>query len=203
MQLFYSPTSPFVRKSIIVAKILGCYERILLLDSAAHPIQRDQNILKNNPLAQVPTLITNEGEALFDSKVICEYLNDLYHGTLFGNDENKWNILKEHCVADGIMSTTVQLRIETQIRPTALVWEDLANGYLDKIKTSLHYFEQHDEALLRHLNIAQITLACALAYLDFRFPDVDWRKSSPKLTKWFTQFSQHSFMKETEFSIKQ
>ncbi|NOL50088.1 glutathione S-transferase family protein [Pelistega europaea] len=202
MQIFYSPSSPFVRKCLVTAKELDCFDEIQLLDSSAHPIDRDKNILKRNPLGQVPTLVTYKDESLFDSRVICEYLNKHKKGNLFGDDESKWDILKEHAIADGIMTTTTLIRIETQMRPTELEWKDLTHGHFDKICTSLSYFEESDEALTRPINIAQITLACALAYLDFRLPYFEWRKDFPKLAEWFNVFRQRPSMQSTEFHLK-
>lgn len=202
MQIFYSPSSPFVRKCLVTAKELGCYDELELLDSHAHPINRDQNILKKNPLAQVPTLINNKDESLFDSKVICEYLNKHKKGTLFGDEDSKWEILKEHAIADGIMATTALLRIETQMRPAELEWKELTNGHFDKICSSLSYFEESPESLARPLNIAQITLACALAYLDFRLSYFEWKKDFPRLAEWFDRFNQRPSMQSTQYALK-
>jgi glutathione S-transferase len=83
MKIFYSPASPFVRKCMVVAHELGIAERIERLPSAAGPVKRDATILPTNPLGQVPTFLTDDGQALFDSRVICEYLNDQQRGTLF------------------------------------------------------------------------------------------------------------------------
>src|SRR5204863_7550506 len=82
MKLFYSPLSPYVRKCLVAARELGLHERIELVPAAAHPVNRDRNIVAHNPLGKVPTLVTDEGAVLYDSRVICEYLNAVGKGNL-------------------------------------------------------------------------------------------------------------------------
>lgn len=202
MYIFYSPASPFVRKCLVTADELGCYDKITLMDCNAHPVNRDQTIIQKNPLGQVPTLVTEQEDSLFDSKVICEYLNQKQNGHLFGNDTNKWQILKEHAIADGIMTTAVLLRIEKTMRPAELEWTDLSQGHADKIETSLRYFENHPENLDSPINIVQITLACALTYIDFRLPQLAWRERFHRLDEWLAKFNQRPSMQKTGYANK-
>ncbi len=202
MKLFYSPTSPFVRKCLVVADELNCYDNITLIDCNAHPIQRDQTIIQRNPLGQVPTLITEEDKTLFDSQVICSYLNHIQKGNLFGTENNQWEILKEQALADGIMTTAVLLRIETSMRPSELEWKDLTQGHIDKINSALSYFNSYTEHLYNSLNIAHITLACALTYINFRLPHLDWTKKYPNLAIWLKEFQQRPSMQKTEYANK-
>ena len=101
MKLMFSPFSPYVRKCLVIAHELGMDSRIQLLTAAANPINRDQTIITHNPLGKIPTFFTDDGEALYDSRVICEYLNDLGKGTLFpAAGPARWRGLKDEMPAD-------------------------------------------------------------------------------------------------------
>ena len=92
MKLYYAPASPFVRKCLVVAAELGLRDRIELVTAAAHPVNRDKNVVAHNPLGKIPTLITDDGSVLYDSRVICEYLNILGDGNLIPRaGEARWS----------------------------------------------------------------------------------------------------------------
>jgi glutathione S-transferase len=93
MKIFFSPASPFVRKCMVIAHELGLADRIEKLPSAAGPVARDQTIIPSNPLGQVPTFITDEGQALFDSRVVCEYLIDRGGGSFFPAGKSRWPVV--------------------------------------------------------------------------------------------------------------
>ncbi len=182
MKLHFAPTSPYVRKCMVIADELGLSARITLLAASAHPVNRDANIIANNPLGKVPTLVTDEGVGLYDSRVICEYLNDLGGGSFFpASGAARWHALTLQSLGDGILDAALLVRYETMVRPEALRWADWTNGKLDAIRTSLTYLNQHPDVLAGPLHIGQIAVACALLYLDFRFPDLNWRQHYPEL----------------------
>ena len=87
MKIYYSVTSPFVRKCLVAAHELGLRDRIELVDASAHPVTRDRGLVALNPLGQVPTLVTDDGAVLYDSRVIVEYLNALADGDLVFPDK--------------------------------------------------------------------------------------------------------------------
>ena len=124
MQIHFSPASPFVRKVMVAAHELGLVDRLETLPSAAHPVNRDQSILARNPLGQVPTLVTDDGRTLYDSRVICEYLNDLGRGSLFPAGEARWRALTEQALGDGMLAAAVLTRYESVVRPEAKRWDD-------------------------------------------------------------------------------
>ena len=130
MKLFFSPTSPYVRKCLIAAHELGLVDRIQLLPSSAHPVQRDARIIASNPLGKVPTLITDQGQALYDSRVICEYLDQLAGGgKLFpAAGPARWSALTLQALGDGILDGALLARYEDAARPEPLRWSDLAYG---------------------------------------------------------------------------
>lgn len=196
VKLYFSPTSPFVRKCLVSAHELGLAARIELLPSAAHPVQRDASIVARNPLGQVPTLITDDGLALYDSRVICEYLDDLGGRRLFpATGALRWRALTLQSLADGMTDAALLVRYEQAARPEALRWPDWQRGQLDKIATSLAAVEADAEALQGRVDIGTVALGCALWYLELRFADLGWRARHPRLAAWEAEFSQRPSMR--------
>ena len=184
MKLHFAPTSPYVRKCMVVADELGLSDRITLLASSAHPVNRDASIIADNPLGKVPTLVTDDGQALYDSRVICEYLNDLGGGKLFpASGAARWRAMTLQSLGDGILDAALLTRYENMVRPEALRWAEWTAGKLDAIHTSLSYLNQNPAVLAGDLHIGQITVACALKYLDFRFPELAWSQAYPVLAQ--------------------
>jgi glutathione S-transferase len=138
MKILFSPFSPFVRKCLVTGMELGLNERITLLPCNAHPINRDQDIIVSNPLGKVPTFFTDEGQVLYDSRVICEYLNDLAHGSLIpATGLARWETLTLQSLADGMLDAAVLARYEDAARPEAFRWAEWTAAQLDKVETSL------------------------------------------------------------------
>src|SRR5476651_2363618 len=117
-QLYYAPTSAYVRKVMVVAHCLGLAGQIEKLDSAAHPVQRDERIARFNPLAKVPALRTAQGLRLYDSRVICEYLNAYAAGSLFpATGDERWTCLTRQALGDGLLDDALLARYETTAVP--------------------------------------------------------------------------------------
>ncbi len=188
MKLFFSPTSPYVRKCMATAHEVGLVGRIQLLDCKAHPIQRDATIVASNPLGKVPTLVTDDGLALYDSRVICEYLNHLGGGALFPNDSSRWSVLALQSLADGILDACLLARYEEVARPEALRSADWSRGQLDKVATSMAALEAGTPKLDQAVHIGHLALGCALSYLDLRFADMAWRSRYPQVAAWWQVF---------------
>jgi len=198
MKLFYASASPFVRKCLVVAAELGLpAHSIERLPSAAHPVKRDRRIIGANPLGQVPTLLTDDGKMLADSRVVCEYLNGQAGGDIFPSGPARWDVLTDQALADGVLNAALLARYEAAARPEAYQWADWTQGQMAKVSDTLGYFEARIGARADAVDIGTITLGCALGYLDFRFPDLDWRGACPALAKWFAQFSQRPSMRDT------
>ncbi|HEY0295517.1 MAG TPA: glutathione S-transferase N-terminal domain-containing protein [Bordetella sp.] len=190
MQLRYAPTSPYVRKVMVAARLLGLVEKIELLDSAAHPIQRDARIAAHNPLAKVPTLILADGQSLYDSRVICEYLDGLAPGYGLFPEAGplRWRAIARQALGDGLLDAALLARYEATARPPEKQWEAWRAAQRVKIEACLDAIESQAETLAtRQLTIGEVTLACALGYLDFRFPELDWRAARPKAAHWNAQ----------------
>jgi glutathione S-transferase len=198
MKILYSAASPFVRKCLVAAHELGQAERIELVPAAAHPVNRDKSIVAHNPLGKVPTLITDDGAVLFDSRVICEYLNSQAGGTLIPTDgPQRWVVLTAQSLADGIMDAAVLTRYETAVRPEALRWSDWSVGQLAKVTAALTELEKHAKAFGDRVDVGTIALGCALGYLDFRFASLGWRDTYPGLAAWFERFGARPSMAAT------
>jgi len=197
MKLYFSPTSPYVRKVMIAAHELGIADKIELLGSAAHPINRDKTIIAQNPLGQVPTLITDDGTVIADSRVICSYLNDLAKGSVLPADPKaRLRAEIDQALADGILGALLILRYETVVRPEPMRWADWIAGQWDKVATTLSHFEANLPG--GRVDIGVITLASALSYIDLRFPEHDWRGKYPGLAGWYATFEQRPSMQATE-----
>lgn len=198
MKLFFSPASPFVRKCMVIAHELGLTDRIEKLPSAAGPVARDKSIIPSNPLGKVPTLITDDGQVLYDSRVICEYLNDLGGGTLFpAHGPARWQALADQALGDGVMDAALLARYEVALRPEALRWTDWVDGQMSKAHDALAQLEKNITRLDGRMDIGTITIACALGYLDFRFGSYDWRGAHPGVAAWFKAFNARPSLQAT------
>lgn len=195
MQIFFSPFSPFVRKCLIAADLLGV--KVELLDSNAHPVNRSKELIALNPLGKVPTFYAANGDVIYDSRVICEYLNEVAGGQLFPRDAHRWAVLTQAALGDGMLEALLLARYEDVARPDALKWAEWRAAQLDKVETSLQHLEQVVAAGgLQTQDIGVITVACALWYVDLRFPDYGWRNRFPAVGAWFDGFApDHAFKK--------
>lgn len=207
MKLFTSPTSPFVRKCLVCAEELGLRARLDLVPAMPHPVNRDRSLIAFNPLGKIPTLITDEGRALFDSRVICEYFDVLAGSALPGQPARsgglipagaqRWSVLCLQALADGVMDAAVLCRYEAAARPEALRWSDWTVGQLDKVNCSLDEFERLAPAFADRVDLGTISVGCALGYLDLRFDGIGWRNLRPALAKWFVAFGGRASMLAT------
>jgi glutathione S-transferase len=199
MKLYYSPTSPYVRKVMVVAHEVGLADRIERVACAANPISRDAKIVAHNPLGQVPTLIADDSTAFADSGVICEYLDAVGNGTLFPKTAPvRWQALNDHSAADGMLGACLLIRYETFMRPEALRWDGWTKGQWEKVHSVIDLFEAHAGGLKGRVDIGTVTLGCALSYLDLRFTDAGWRTRAPALAKWYATFAERPSMVATK-----
>jgi glutathione S-transferase len=182
MKLLFSPTSPYVRKCLITAHEVGLLDQIALHPGSAHPIKRDAQILAHNPLGKVPTLVTDDGQALFDSRVICEYLNHMGGGSLLPTPGPlRWEAQTLQALGDGILDAALLIRYENNARPEGLRWSDWIQGKLNAMHTSLAHLNEHPAYFHSPFHLGLLTVGCALWYLDLRFPELKWRESYSKL----------------------
>jgi len=198
VKLFYSATSPFVRKCLVAAHELGLSDRIELLPVNVSPVKRDRTVVASNPLGQVPTLITDDGAAIYDSRVIFEYLNALAGGALMPDEgEERWKALSEQALADGMLDAAILARYETAMRPENLRWKEWTAGQIDKITCGLDELEKRAADFGDRVDLGTISFACALGYLDLRYQHLEWRQSRPNAAAWFEWFGGRESMVTT------
>ena len=185
MQLRYSTASPYVRKVNISAIELGLDDEIQRI--ATNPWGADTDLPEHNPLGRVPALILDDGSTLFDSPVICEYLDSLGGGgRLFPTDGAKrWQALRLQALADGMLDASVLTFIERARRPEEFCWAQWIERQQAVIGRALDAFEGQVGDFGNDFLIGQVGLACGLGYLDFRFPELEWRQDHEMLARWF------------------
>ena len=184
LKLHWSPKSPYVRKVMICAHELGLLPRLDLIRSVAAMRKPNPAIMADNPLSKIPTLVREDGPALFDSAVICEYLNEQAGGSLFPPEgEERWQALRWHALGDGLLDALILWRNE---REREVPLQVLLDAYELKTRASLQALDHEVQALrLAPLSIGHVALGCALGYLDYRFDGLGWRQSAPALATWF------------------
>lgn len=201
MKLLFAPTSAFVRKVMVCAHFSGLAERIGMLDSAAHPVQRDPRIGAHNPLAKVPTMLLDDGMALYDSRVICEYLAESgANDHLFpAAGPARWLALQRQALGDGLIDAALLARYEHSARPPEIQWSAWRQAKLASVQACLRSIETMAPTLGVALpTIGDVAIACALGYLDFRFPELAWRAGSPQTAAWFARFEALPAMRHTQ-----
>jgi glutathione S-transferase len=201
MKLRYSLTSPYVRKVMVVALETGLAERIERIPTMVAPTKLNDEVARENPLVKVPALTTDDGMILYDSPVICEYLDTLHTGAkLFpASDKARWLALRQQALGDGILDAAILGRYEI-LRPKEFQWPDWIDAQLRKVRGALGALEIETEAgeLGGALTIGQITIACALGYLDFRYASEEWRTKHRRLAAWFDEFSKRKSIELTK-----
>lgn len=198
MKIRHAAASPFVRKCLVAAHELGLRERIELVPAAANPVQRDATVVAQNPLGKIPTLITDDGLTLYDSRVICEYLNACGDGHLLPRaDAPRWRVLVDQSLADGVMDAAVLARYETFLRPEPLRWKEWVTGQLEKVTSGLDALEARATEFGDRVDLGTIAFACMIGYLDFRFADLGWRASRPRAAGWYERFAERPSMRAT------
>ncbi len=199
MKLFYSPPSPFARKVLVLAHETGVIDQIDATTIALTPTAPNADLVAENPIGKIPTLLLNDGTPLFDSRVICEYLDGLHQGTKMFPTEGhlRWKTLTLQALADGILDAAILIRYEAFLRPEQHQWPDWIENQQLKVSRSLDQLENHWENWESSVNIGTIGVGCVLGYLDFRFSDEDWRSRCPKLAKWYSDFSARPSMQAT------
>ena len=194
MKLAYSPNSPYVRKCVVLAIQRGIDKQMALWTVGT----TDPALLKINPLSKVPTLVLDDGTALYDSPVICEYLDSVGDGPKMFPPVGpaRWKALRQEALGDGILDATQPRR-----REIALPQDEGRQTYIalqqGKVKAALAVLEAEADSLGVLTNIGEITIACALGYMDFRYANEPWRPGHPKLEAWYAKVSAMPAMART------
>ena len=199
MKLYYAQKSPFVRKVLVLAIEAGIEDKLEKVDcSTTTPVDPDAGLV--NPIKKIPALELDDGTILFDSPVVCEYLDaEVGDGGIFPHDpSSRWAALRLQALADGLLDAAVLLRYENTLRPDNLRWADWVSGQMGKVDGALADMEAHAASFGDRVDIGTISVACAVAYLDFRFADKDWRAACPNLAAWFAKFAERPSMQATQ-----
>jgi len=191
MKLRYSTTSPFVRKVHVLALETGQIDKIELVKT----VTTDPDLGRNNPLQKVPAMELDDGSSLYDSRVICEYLDSQAGGKFFpAPGPARWTALRRQALADGMMDAAVLRMMESKKS------ENLRSADWDKrqkLKVTQGVAALEADHLGPQLDIGMLSVAIVLDYLDFRFKAEDWRPAHPKLAAWHKNFSERASLKKT------
>jgi glutathione S-transferase len=204
MTLFHNPASPYVRKVMVLLHETGQLNRVALQNSQLSPVSPDPALNRDNPLGKIPALRLADGNVLHDSRVILDYLDHQHVGNpLIPRDGSaRWRRLTLASMADGILDAAVLVRYEVALRAPEKHWDAWLEAQREKIRRALAVFEADAIAELTcHFDVAAISVACALGYLDFRHPDLHWREANPKLAAWYAEVSQRPSMLETQPAV--
>ena len=199
MKLYHSPASPFVRKALVAAHETGLAERIEIVTVALTPVASNAELDEENPLGKIPALILEDGTALFDSPVICEYLDTRHDGPrLFpAGGPERWTALRRQALADGLLDAAILCRYETFLRPAERQWTDWVDGQRAKFRRALDALEGEADNFGDAVDIGTIAAGCAADYLDFRSLDDGWRDTRPRLAGWLEGFVERPSMQAT------
>lgn len=201
MKLHWSSRSPFVRKVMVTAHECGIASRLQLERTPVAMNNPNRGLLKTNPTGKIPTLMLDDGTALYDSTVICEYFDSLHDGPkLFpAEGPSRWTALRRHALGNNLTDNLMLWRNEV-LRPQPQQSPEILAAFELKVRNALAALEQEAGSLSRDpLSIGHIAIAVALSYIDFRFAAPGWRDGHDHLTQWHAAFAQRPAMRETAF----
>jgi glutathione S-transferase len=195
MKLHWSPRSPYVRKVMVVAHELGLMDRLEIVRTVVGGTAPHFELMRENPLGKIPTLVLEDGTIIYDSPVICEYLDTLHQGPkLFPPWPDRLITLRRLALGDGMLDVALAW-ISERFRRSGLQSEPHMSLWQDKIRCCVNALEQEAEALMAtSLTIGHIAIGVALSYLDFRFAELHWRNGHPELTQWHAAFDKRPSM---------
>ncbi len=199
MRLLYAAPSPFARKVRVAAAELRLDGDIELVEAHPKPIDTPPELAAVNPLGKIPALVLEDGAALYDSTVICEYL-DTEHGRnrlIPAAGPARWAARRREALANGMMEAGVLLRYEQLFREADRRSEAWIAGQQGRIDRALDVLEGEAASLPAEPDMGAIAIGCALGYLDFRFAEDDWRGAHPTLARWYKTWSARPAMRDT------
>jgi glutathione S-transferase len=197
VKLLYQTHSPYARKALVFAHEVGLAARIEVIHYETSPTLRNEEVFAQNPLGKVPVLLRPGLPPIFDSDVICSYLDTLHSGrrVIPIDGEARWQALRVQAVAQGLAEAGIALRWETVRRPEPLRYRPLRDGLIDKLTTTYDWLEAHLDTDAS-LDVGHIAIATALSWIEFReLPS--FREQRPKLSAWFDEFEKRPSMRAT------
>jgi glutathione S-transferase len=198
MRLFCSPTSPYARKCLVLLHESGLLDRVTLMAASGTPVDPGSMPLAQNPLGKIPALDRDDGPALYDSRVICRYLDRLSGKGLYPAEPRLWDTLTVEATGDGMVDAAILIVYENRVRPEEKRYEAWVEGQWAKIDRALDVLESR---WLHHLagplDMGQIAVGCALGYLDLRHQARNWRHGRAGLAAWYDGFAARASMQAT------
>jgi glutathione S-transferase len=200
MKLLYQTHSPYARKTLVFAHEAGLDARIDVVHHETSPTQRNEQVFAENPLGKVPVLMRPGQSSIFDSDVICAYLDTLHGGRRLipQEGEPRWQALRVQAVAQGLADAGIAVRWETVRRPEALRYAALGDGHAQKLVASYDWLERELD-VDAPVHVGHIALATTLGWIEFReLPG--FRTGRPRLAAWFDAFDARPSMQATPLS---
>ncbi|MBV1867640.1 MAG: glutathione S-transferase [Marinosulfonomonas sp.] len=198
MKLYKSDFSPFARKVMVVLHETGQMDDLEFADVSGTTIDAGTMPLAHNPLGKLPVLERDDGPAIYDSRVICRFLNARVNGNLYPDGNRLWDTLTLEATGDGIMESGVAMVYEARVRPPEMQYQAVVDGHWAKIDRSLSAL---NKIWISHLSgsfdMGQVSVASALGYLDLRHNARNWRKGNDALANWFEKISERASLKAT------
>jgi len=197
MKLIYSGTSPFVRKVSVLLLETGLEDRVEKETVAITPMNPGEVVPSINPLGKVPCLVTDNGNSIFDSRVITRYLDTLHNGyKLYPEGDALWPVLTLEAMADGMLDAAVLMIYERLLRTDEQKSPEWVEAQWLKISRALEHLDGQ-VSILEPLSMASIAVGATLGYIDFRHDDRKWRDIAPNLAVWEAEFSKRASMQAT------
>ncbi len=199
MKLHWSSRSPYVRKVMVFAHECGLAGRIECIRTVVAMTKPNIDLLRTNPLGKIPTLVLDDGSALYDSTVICEYLDSLHDGRkLFPQSgAARWTALRRHALGNNLIDNLMLWRNE-MTRPQARQSPEMLAAFELKVRNAVAALDGEAVALAAApLDIGHVALGSALSYADFRFAQLGWRANHDRIAGWFETFAKRPSMANT------
>lgn len=194
--LLSASASPFVRKVRVLLLETG-QDDVTLQDVATTPVATAPEVAAANPVGKIPALIRDDGPTIYDSRVICRFLDDRAKAGLYP-EHQLWDTLTLEATGDGIMDAAVLMVYEARVRPEDMRYQPWLDAQWGKIARALDALDTRWMSHLHgSLDMGQIAIGCALGYLDFRHPDKEWRKGRDALAAWEARFAERPSMRAT------
>lgn len=198
LRLHRSATSPYVRKVMVLLHETGQDGDVDHVAAQGTPFDTAAMPLAHNPMGKIPVLERADGPALYDSRVICRYLDDRAGAGLYPDAPRLWDSLVLEATADGILDAAVLMVYEDRLRPEPIRFPDFVEAQWGKVARALDALEERWISHLHgRLDIGQIAVGCALGYLDFRHAGRDWRRGRDALAAWEKRFAARDSMVAT------
>ena len=198
LRLYTSPTTPFGRKVMVLILEAGLADQVEIAQATGSPLDSSKMPLSQNPLGKIPALERGDGPAIYDSRVICRYLDDRAGAGLYPPAPRLWETLTLEATADGMIEAAILMLYEDRLRPEEKRFDGWVEGQWAKIARALDTLEGR---WMSHLNgpldMGQIAIGVALSYLDFRFDARGWRQGRPELARWHEAFAARESMAAT------